>query len=85
MPFPPPPNAALTTIGYPMRSASFCASSGVTGSSVPGTIGAPTRLAVFRAVTLSPIISMASGGGPTNDRPASSTALANAAFSARNP
>jgi hypothetical protein len=57
----------------------------VTGPSVPGTSGAPTRLAMSLALTLSPSASMACGGGPIQVMPARMTAVANAAFSARNP
>jgi hypothetical protein len=38
-----------------------------------------------RALTLSPSASMAAGGGPIQVSPASITAVANVAFSARNP
>jgi hypothetical protein len=61
------------------------ASSAPTGSGVPGTMGAPTSWAARRAAALSPIITMASGGGPTKVRPASPTARAKSWFSARNP
>ncbi len=85
MPLPPPPNAALTMRGNPMRSASAGARSRVTGSGVPGTMGTPTRSAARRAADLSPIISIASAGGPMNVKPESATALAKCARSDRNP
>ena len=55
------------------------------GSSVPGTDGTPTRCASRRALSLSPSDSIVAGVGPTKTRPASSTARANAARSARKP
>ncbi len=55
------------------------------GSSVPGTTGTPARLAAVLAAVLLPIVSIASGVGPMNVRPASRTAAAKSSFSARNP
>ena len=52
---------------------------------VPGTIGAPPRSAALRLDTLSPISSIASGGGPMNATPMSVMARANSAFSLKNP
>ena len=85
MPFPPPPNAAFTTRGNPILAASFFARARSTGSRVPGTIGIPAASATRRAAALSPIVAIASGVGPTNPSPASSTACANWARSAKNP
>jgi BirA family biotin operon repressor/biotin-[acetyl-CoA-carboxylase] ligase len=85
MPLPPPPNAAFTTSGKPSRAASFFAFARSTGSRVPGTIGMPAASAIFRASALSPIASIAGAVGPTNVMPASSTACANCARSARKP
>jgi hypothetical protein len=68
-----------------MRSACAGASSIVIGSGVPGTIGTPASSAAWRAADLSPIVSIASAGGPTNDRSACSTARANCDRSERNP
>ena len=68
-----------------MRSASAGACSIVTGSGVPGTIGTPTRSAARRAADLSPIISIASAGGPMKVNPESATARAKCARSDRNP
>jgi len=56
-----------------------------TGPGVPGARGAPTFSATWRAVTLSPSASIASGEGPIQIIPASITARANSAFSARKP
>ena len=57
----------------------------VSATVVPGTTTTPAFSAAMRADSLSPIISMASGGGPMNTAPASATARAKAASSARNP
>ena len=57
----------------------------VTGSLVPGTSGAPTFSAMWRAWTLSPSLAIASGDGPIHVRPASMTFWANSAFSERKP
>ena len=51
----------------------------------PGTTGTPAFSMAARARGLSPIASMAEGGGPTHVRPASITARAKPAFSERNP
>src|SRR5438552_1816001 len=48
MPLPPPPNAALTTSGYPIRSACPLARLTSTDSAVPGTIGTPAESAARR-------------------------------------
>jgi hypothetical protein len=56
-----------------------------TGSLVPATRGAPTFSAMWRAFTLSPRFSIASGGGPIHTSPASITACAKSRFSARKP
>ena len=68
-----------------MISATWSGWSTGAGSSVPGTDGTPTRAASRRACSLSPSASIASDAGPTKTRPASSTARANDARSARNP
>ena len=49
--------------------------------SSPGTTGTPASRASTFARALSPMSSIASGGGPTHTSPASTTARANAAFS----
>ena len=56
-----------------------------TGSGVPGTSGALALAAMWRAFTLSPRLSIASGEGPIQTSPASMTAWAKEAFSARKP
>ena len=86
IPRPPPPNAALIAIGRPCSSAKASTSSAPdTGSLVPGTSGAPARVAMCRAVTLSPRSRMACGVGPIQVSPASITAWAKSAFSDRKP
>ena len=72
--------------GSPCSFANATTSSGPsTGSAVPGTRGAPDLRAMWRALTLSPSASIAAGPGPTQVSPASMTAWAKPAFSARNP
>ena len=86
MPRPPPPNAALIAIGQPCSSPNALISSGpLANSVVPGTIGAPPRSAALRLDTLSPISSIASGGGPMNATPISVIARAKSAFSEKKP
>ncbi|MNW09625.1 hypothetical protein D3C71_2066650 [compost metagenome] len=51
----------------------------------PGTVDTPASAASFFEVILSPIASMAAGGGPTKMIPAFSSAAEKAAFSERNP
>jgi hypothetical protein len=53
--------------------------------SEPGTSGKPSAPAVRLAWTLSPIVRMCSGFGPTNRMLWSSTISANCAFSLRKP
>ncbi len=73
-------------IGSPNSSANATTSvASATGPGVPGASGAPTFSATWRAVTLSPSASIASGEGPIQMSPASVTARAKAAFSARKP
>jgi hypothetical protein len=50
-----------------------------------GSTGTPTFLATSLALSFRPIVSIASGGGPTNTRPAATHARAKPAFSDRNP
>jgi len=52
---------------------------------VPGTIGTPAFFISSRALVFDPIASIADAGGPMNVIPCSSSAAANAAFSARKP
>ncbi len=56
-----------------------------TAAIVPGTTGTPASTASRRAEVFSPMRAMVSLRGPMKTSPASSQALANAAFSARNP
>ncbi len=57
----------------------------IAASPAPGTTGTPAADTTALAAILSPIASIADGGGPMNTRPASAHARANRAFSARNP
>jgi hypothetical protein len=76
----------LIAMGRPCSAANASTSATpLTGPSVPGAIGAPTRLAISRAATLSPSASIAAGRGPIQISPASPTARAKLAFSARKP
>ena len=85
-PRPPPPKAALMATGQPCSSPKAMISAGSgSGSLRPGTPATPARSAASRALILSPIISIASGGGPMNVAPAAATARAKAAFSAKKP
>ena len=54
-------------------------------SSRPGTTGTPAAATARLALILSPIISMASGGGPTKTIPAAAQRRASAGFSDRKP
>lgn len=83
MPLPPPPADGLTSTGKPMRRAASARSS--SGSAPPGSTGTPAAATVALARILSPIASIAPGGGPTNTSPARAHRRANAAFSARKP
>ncbi len=60
-------------------------SSGIPAAPAPGTTGTPAADTSALAAILSPIASIAAGGGPMNTRPAAAQARANRAFSARNP
>ena len=85
-PRPPPPYAALMATGSPCSPAnSTTSSASATGSWVPATRGASALAAMWRALTLSPRESIASGEGPIQISPASMTAWAKSAFSARKP
>ena len=83
MPLPPPPYAALIATGQPTCSPNAITSSTlVISSSVPGTLSTPPRSAALRAEILSPIKSIASGGGPIQITPRSVIVRAKSAFSA---
>ena len=85
-PRPPPPKTALMATGRPFSFANATISSAsLTGSLVPGASGAFARSAMCLAFALSPRFSMAFGGGPIHTSPASITACAKSAFSARKP
>ena len=85
IPLPPPPADALNMTGKPIRSAAATTSSSSPSTSVPGTTGTPASCMIARAVTLSPIFSIASGCGPMNVTPAARHAAANGARSDRKP
>ena len=51
----------------------------------PGTTGTPAAPPGALARILSPMVSIAAGGGPMKTRPAAAQARAKAAFSARKP
>ena len=85
-PLPPPPAAAFTMIGNPIFFAIAATSASVSNvPGDPGTTGTPAADINLRAATLSPICSIASGGGPIQVRPARCTARANAARSEKKP
>ncbi len=86
IPRPPPPNAALIATGQPNSSPKATISAGsVTDSDRPGTPATPARSAASRALILSPMVSIASGGGPTNVTPLATMVRAKSAFSEKNP
>ena len=91
IPRPPPPAAAFTSSGKPIASASARMASTASGRStgtasrVPGTVSTPALRASRRAPSLSPSASITAAVGPMNVRPASATARAKVARSARNP
>ena len=86
MPRPPPPYDALMATGQPWTAPkAWISSAEVTGPSLPGTTGTPASIAATRDDTLSPITSMASGGGPTNVAPREARARAKAGFSLKKP
>ncbi len=83
---PPPPAAALSITGKPMRSASLAtAASSRTGSRVPGTTGTPAATASRRAEVFSPMSAIVSLRGPMKAIPSCSQARAKSGFSARKP
>ncbi len=85
-PLPPPPYAALIATGQPYSSPNATISSTLTmASSVPGTASTPAAAAALRDEILSPMTSMASGGGPIQVTPLAAMARANSAFSAKKP
>ena len=86
IPRPPPPADAFNITGYPIFSAvSSACSNESTAPSDPGTTGRPHSMAVFLALTLSPILVIISGDGPIQIMPCSSTLCAKSARSDKNP
>ena len=86
IPLPPPPAAALISMGYPILCAIDLASStSVIFSSVPGTIGTSKAFTVALALSLSPIISIASAEGPMRVMFSLTNRLAKSAFSDKKP
>ncbi len=77
MPRPPPPEDAFTSTGSWLVVTDSGSSSSRTGT--------PAADISFLDSILDPIARTASIGGPIQIRPASATALANSAFSERNP
>ena len=72
--------------GHPCRSPkAITSAAAVTDPSLPGTTGTPAPTAVVRADSLSPMRSMASGGGPTKATPSAVMRRAKSAFSEKNP
>lgn len=76
IPRPPPPADALTSTGKSVISFA---------SVQVGSIGTPVSASSAFAAILSPIAAIALADGPTQVSPASATAVANSAFSARKP
>ena len=72
--------------GHPCSSPKATTSSAlVRNSLVPGTPATPAAWAARRLETLSPMTSIASGGGPMNTTPRSVMARAKSVFSEKNP
>ena len=80
MPRPPPPADALTSSGKPIAATSSTPSTLESGST-----GTPAARISALASIFEPIAAIAAGGGPIHVSPASTTAWANAADSARKP
>ena len=86
MPRPPPPAAALIISGKPIGAAAAISAALLWSSgSAPEMVGTPAARAMRFAPALSAIWRIAAGGGPTQVNPASITACAKSAFSARKP
>ena len=72
--------------GHPCRSPKATTSSGeVSGSERPGTPATPAFSAASRELILSPMTSMASGGGPMKVTPRPVMARAKSVFSEKKP
>ncbi len=86
IPRPPPPWAALMATGQPNSSPKAVTwSAEVSTSERPGTPDTPARSAACRELILSPITSIASGGGPMKMTPSPVMARAKSVFSEKNP
>ena len=87
IPLPPPPADGLEQHrdSRSARASAATSSASSAAAAMPGTTGTPACVISSRARTLSPIASIASGGGPMKTMPASRQARANAAFSDRKP
>ena len=76
----------MIATGQPWRSPNATTSSGeVSGSERPGTPATPAFSAARRELILSPMTSMASGGGPMKVTPRSVMARAKSVFSEKKP
>ena len=86
MPRPPPPAAALIITGKPILRGQFARLALVGDApSEPGTTGTPAFCAALAGRALSPMVRIVAALGPTNIKPARSTASAKSAFSDRKP
>ncbi len=86
IPLPPPPADALINTGKPTRAAAARVSSGSEPvRSIDSRVGTPASATSRLDSSFEPITRMEWGLGPTHTNPASSTAAANSAFSAKNP
>lgn len=85
MPLPPPPAEAFTSSGNPIARIRSRKEAGSSSSTAEGVSGKPASATKRREAILSPIRRITSGEGPIQRSPASSTAAANPAFSARKP
>ena len=84
IPLPPPPAEALTSTGNPSDMAAL-PTAVRPASSTEGSVGTPAASMRRFDSSLEPIVSIASGEGPTQVIPEAITARAKLAFSARNP
>ncbi len=84
IPLPPPPAEAFTRTGYPRAAAAPLTSARPVIATL-SSVGTPAWFISRFDVSLEPMASIDPGEGPIQMRPASTTALANPEFSARNP
>jgi hypothetical protein len=82
---PPPADGLMRTGNHFSFRLLISSSSGIPAAPAPGTTGTPAAPTVDLAAILSPIASIAPGGGPMKVRPVSAQARAKAAFSERKP